>query len=633
MSPSHPRKTTGAALLLVATLCGAADTTPVPNDVLRQIGQFAPPQTTNLAEIGGVTDNVDYTQAAPVEMRDGTLLNADVLVPRTAGKKAAILIKMPYVAMSTMQRHPLMTRLLKEGYALVFVTDRGTIWSEGQYHWLKGSKNDFADSITWIAKQPWSNGRVGTWGCSSGGENQLSLTTLNHPAHKAAIIMGAATGYGRLPGFSDRGVFYTGGIPMLDWAWWYRNQSFYAHPVMPHDASQSDRTQIAQNFSAQAFRAVSQSQDLDWATHLPSQDLLRSVDAPDSEFNKLIQMAPNDPRWSEYDFLNEGDTTKVPSLHVDSWYDSIESWGTIKGYEYLSKNSPNQYLIMGPTEHCAQGSETANTVVNERPIGDARFNYDDQVMAFLDHFLTDKGAASPLNTPRVQYHVLGGEKWLKADQWPPRSEPRKLYLHSEGRANSSAGDGLLSWAAPGATEQSDRYAYDPMNPVPSHGGGCCTGAALEQSSVEMRSDVLVYSTARLEAPVEIAGDVIGTIYLSSSTRDTDLMLKLVDVYPDGKAYNVQDTGLRLRYRDGIDSPKKMEPNKVYKVTVGGIVTASRFGAGHRIRLDVTSSNFPEYERNMNTGGRNYDESTGTRATVTILHTAEYPSHLLFPVVK
>lgn len=627
---SHVTVTVLAMLATAAALCSAAETTPVPNALLRQLRAHAPPESTNLAELAGVTETADFLQALPVAMRDGTLLNADVLVPRAGATKPAILIKMPYVATAVI-RMPLMARLLKEGYALVIVTDRGMIWSEGQYHWLNGSKDDFYDTITWVTRQSWSNGKVGTWGCSSGGENQLSLTTMNHPAHKAAVIMGAATGYGRLPGFSDRGVFYTGGVPVLAWAWWYRNQAYYAHPVMPRGISQAERTHIAREFSAQSARAVSQAQDLDWATHLPSQDLLRAVDAPDSEFNRLIRMAPNDPGWADYDFLNEGDSTRVPSLHIDSWYDSIESWGTIKGYEYLSKNSPNQYLIMGPTAHCRQGSETEHTIVDERPIGDARFNYNDQVIAFFNHWMMDKGARAALDMPKVQYHVLGGQKWLKGDQWPPKSTARNLYLHSAGRANSMAGDGVLTWVAPGSAEPPDSYAYDPMNPVPSQGGGCCTGAALEQSQVEMRSDVLVYTTPPLDAPVEIAGDVIGTVYLTASTPDTDLMLKLVDVYPDGKAYNVQDTALRLRYRDGIDKPTMLEPGKVYEVRVGGIVTASRFEKGHRIRLEIASSNFPGYERNMNTGGRNYDESTGRQATVTILHTDREPSHLALPV--
>jgi putative CocE/NonD family hydrolase len=613
----------------------AADSTEVPNELLGQLKRYAPLESNNLAERIGVQDSTDYLAALPVEMRDGAQLAGDVVLPRGSGpnaKKPAIVLKMPY-APTVVARAPIVKKFLQAGYAFVVVTDRGTMWSDGQYHWLKGSKNDFYDTLSWVARQPWSNGKVGTWGCSSGGENQLSLTTMNHPAHKAAVIMGAATGYGRLPGFSDRGVFYTGGVPVFSWAWWYRNQAYYVHPTMPHTLSLEERAVLEMEYSAQPPRAAAQSQDLSWAGHLPSQDLLKAVGAPDSEFNKLIQMAPEDTRWAEYDFLNEGDRTQVPSLHIDSWYDSIESWGTMKGFEYLSKSSPNQYLIMGPTSHCAQGSESANTMVGERPVGEARFNYDDQVLAWFNHWMGNEAPQAQWQMPRVQYHVLGAQKWVKTEQWPPKSTARNLYLHSSGRANSLIGDGTLSWDEPGTSEMTDSYLYDPSHPVPSRGGGCCSGAAQEQTEVEMRHDVLVYSTPVLTKPLDIAGDLVGTFFISSSTPDTDLMLKLVDVYPDGKAYNVQDTALRLRYRDGIDRPAMMKPGKVYKVNMTGIVTASRFDTGHRLRIEITSSNFPGYERNLNTGGSNFDERNPSVATVRVLHDRENASRLNLPVIN
>jgi putative CocE/NonD family hydrolase len=242
--------------------------------------------------------------------------------------------------------------------------------------------------------------------------------------------------------------------------------------------------------------------------------------------------------------------------------------------------------------------------------------------------------------PKVRYYTMGINKWQSSDTWPPTgAQPMSLYLSSNGKANTLNGDGVLSVVAP-AADSPDQFDYDPMNPVPSYGGNvCCTGnavqgGAFDQRKMEERSDILVYSTEPLKEGVEVSGPIEVTLYVSSDAKDTDFTVKLIDVYPDGRAYNLDETIQRLRYRNGYDKPLAwMEAGKVYKVTLQPMTTSNYFEAGHRIRLEVPSSNFPRFDRNLNTGGNNYDESHGVVAHNVVHHSRQYPSEVKLTVVK
>jgi putative CocE/NonD family hydrolase len=275
--------------------------------------------------------------------------------------------------------------------------------------------------------------------------------------------------------------------------------------------------------------------------------------------------------------------------------------------------------------------------VGERELGDARLDVIGLQLRWFDYWLKgiDNGVTG---MPRLQYYVMGRNRWQTAAAWPiPGTQFRKLYLGSRGRANSRRGDGLLSFEQPagGAT---DTFLYDPAAPVPSLGGhSCCTGTdkesgAYDQSEVELRDDVLVYTSATLADGLEVTGPLELVLHVSSSAPDTDFTAKLVDVYPDGRAFNVQEAALRMRYREGFDADLRMRPSEVYRVRLDLHVTSNYFGAGHRIRLEVSSSNFPRWDRNLNTGGRNYDESEFTTANNTVHHSTTYPSYLVLPIV-
>jgi putative CocE/NonD family hydrolase len=234
---------------------------------------------------------------------------------------------------------------------------------------------------------------------------------------------------------------------------------------------------------------------------------------------------------------------------------------------------------------------------------------------------------------------MGSNKWQQATSFPlPNTEIKNFYLASAGKANTSNGDGKLALTTP-AKDMPDAFTYDPMNPVNSLGGNvCCTGNAVQggsfdQAQMELRNDILVYSSEPLAEGVEISGFIESTLFVSSTGLDTDVTIKLIDVYPDGKAYNLDETIQRLRYREGYDKEVFMEKGKVYKVDLTPMVTSNYFAAGHKIRIEVSSSNFPRFDRNLNTGGNNYDETKGIVVENKIHHSKLYPSVIKLPFIK
>jgi putative CocE/NonD family hydrolase len=587
-------------------------------------------------EVLGLEDAAVFEPVVPVPMRDGVRLSANILLPKDKAqqKLPVILIRSPYTPGSEVSESlasTLLPHLVRSGYAIVIVNDRGTQWSEGSYQWLKGANQDGSDILDWITRQTWSNGKVGTFGCSSSGESQPPLATINHPAHKAMVEMAGATAAGTIPGYRDQGIFYHGGVPDLAWTWWYHRYGLRQRPVLPAGAAQDTRERIAASFSPEPD--YGEGDFLALVNHLPTADILRASGVPLTEWDRLITLTPASPEWKEFDFVRDGDKTSVPGLHIDSWYDEIEAYPTVKMFEYLSGNSPNQHLVMGPTAHCEMGTETPATSVGDRTVGDGRFDYVTLVTRWFDRWLKDDTSVSEL--PRVQYYVLNSSEWKTADTWPPPGgRPVRLFFSSGGHANGASGDGRLLATRPSAGAASDELIDDPLHPVPSLGGSCCSDqVAREQSAVEARQDVLVYSSDTFTETTRIVGDVTVNLYVSSSAPDTDVMVKLVDVDAEGHAYNLSDTALRLRYRNGGAAAPPLQPGKTYPVKITGMVTASDFLPGHRLRIEVASTNFPNYERNLNSGGRNVDETVPHTARTRILHDARNASFIEFATLQ
>ncbi|MBE3075556.1 MAG: CocE/NonD family hydrolase, partial [Actinobacteria bacterium] len=327
-----------------------------------------------------------------------------------------------------------------------------------------------------------------------------------------------------------------------------------------------------------------------------------------------------------------------------SWYD-VSAGPNLALYNHVRKTAKGdvanqQWAVIAPTTHCGYTRATENTIVCERNVGDARLDYAELTYAFFDRFLKGEASERLDRQPRVQYYTMGLNKWQSSDTWPPAgAQAVTFYLSSLGRANTMNGDGTLTTEPP-AADTPDAITYDPMNPVTSYGGNvCCTGTAVQagsfdQRKMEARPDILVYTSEPFKEGTEISGPIEPTLYVSSDAKDTDFTVKVIDVDPDGRAYNLDESIQRMRYRDGYATPPVwMEAGKVYKVTLQPLTTSNYFAAGHRLRIEVSSSNFPRFDRNLNTGGNNYDEAKGVVAHNGVHHSRQYPSAVKVTVVR
>jgi len=593
-----------------------------------------------------------------VAMRDGKRMAADVYRPKDAAKKyPTVFSRTPYNFNFWDVRNgvprDLSTELdaVKRGYAYVQMNERGHFFSEGNYDILGPPLSDGDDEISWIAKQPWSNGKVGLIGCSSTAEWQLAVAAQGSPALAAIIPQGFGAGVGRVAPYFEQGNWYRGGAVQMLFIAWINGEQNQVRPMFAPDASQEDLIRASKSFDL-----AQQPPPVDWSQalrHLPEQDILKAVDGPKGIFadempvdtrGSMIKRSPNDPAWYRGGLWNDTMQINVPGFWFMSWYD-VSVGPNLAAYNHVRKTakgeiSNQQYAVIAPVLHCSYKRATENTVVGERSMGDARLNYDELTWAWFDHFLRGDNNGILEKIPRVRYFTMGINKWQASDTWPPKgAQPVTFFLSSGGNANTLNGDGALSNSAP-AADSGDKFDYDPMNPVPSYGGNvCCTGnavqgGAFDQRKMEERKDILVYSTEALKEGIELSGPVEVTLYVSSDVKDTDITVKLIDVYPDGRAYNLDETIQRLRYRNGYDKPLAwMEPGKVYRVTLQPMNTSNFFETGHRIRLEVSSSNFPRFDRNLNTGGRNYDEVTGVVAHNVVHHSKQYPSEVKITVVR
>jgi putative CocE/NonD family hydrolase len=593
-----------------------------------------------------------------IPMRDGKRIATDVYRPKDTSKKyPTIFSRTPYNFNFWDVRNgvprDLSTELeaVKRGYAFVQMNERGHFFSEGNYDILGPPLTDGVDELAWISKQPWSNGRVGTIGCSSTAEWQLAVAAQGSPAFTTMIAQGYGAGVGRVGPWYEQGNWYRGGaVQMLFIAWLYGQQN-QVRPMFPPDASQEDLIRASRSFDL-----AQQAPTVDWSKalpHLPVQDIMKAAGGPRGVFadrmpvetgGAMIQREPNDPAWYKGGLWHDNMKINIPGFWFMSWYD-VSIGPNLAAYNHVRRTaSPEianqQYAVIAPTLHCAFKRATENTIVGERSVGDARLNYDELTYAWFDHFLKGESNGILEKMPRVRYYTMGINKWQTSDTWPPQGAQQvSFFLSSGGKANTLNGDGVLSDAAP-ATDNPDRFEYDPMNPVPSHGGNvCCTGNAItagsfDQRKNESRPDVLVYTSEPLREGIEVSGPIEVTLYVSSDAKDTDFTVKLLDVYPDGRAFNLDETIQRMRYRDGYDkSNVRMQPGKVYKVTLSPLTTSNYFATGHRIRIEVSSSNFPRFDRNLNTGGKNYDETKGVVARNAVHHSKQYPSEVKITVVK
>ena len=623
--------------------------------------QRADPQEKLIAERNAIEAELQeiaiVDRKVMVKMRDGKRMAADIYRPKNAkGKVPVIFSRTPYnfnfwdVKLGAPRDMSSELEAVKRGYALVEMNERGHYFSEGNYEILGAPVTDGTDAIQWMASQPWSNGKVGTTGCSSTAEWQLAVVAQDDPAFATFNVQGFGAGVGRVGPYYEQGNWYRGGAVQMLFIDWLYSQQNQARPMFPPDLSQAERIRVSKMFDLDP-----EMPPVDWDKafwHLPEKDILKAVGGPAGIFDtavpvptggNMIARAPNDPAWDKGGLWNEDMPVNKPGLWFISWYDVSVS-PNLAAYNHVRRTAPKaiadqQYAVISPSLHCRYKRDTKDTKIGDLSMGDARLDYDSLVYGWFDHFLKGEDNGILKKQPKVLYYVMGENRWKKSATWPPvGATTQTFHFSSQGKANTLYGDGALT-AAPDAADHPDQFIYDPSNPVPTFGGGgCCQGNAVkfgayDQRAHETRNDILVYDTELFKEGVEVSGPITVTLYVSSDAKDTDFTFKVIDVHPDGKAYNITENIQRMRYRDGYDKPLAwMSPGEVYKVKFQPIDTSNYFKAGHKLRVAISSSNFPRFDVNPNTG-ENPGPNAKTRvARNTIYIDASKPSAIKLPVI-
>ncbi|MEN8164404.1 MAG: CocE/NonD family hydrolase [Acidobacteriota bacterium] len=586
-----------------------------------------------------------------VPMRDGVRLSTDLYFPEGAtGPFPVVLIRTPYdknrfrpersSGYYRWKDGDVRVQLFAgQGYVVAVQDMRGKFESEGKFLIGTNERRDGSDTVDWLVVQEWSTGKVGTYGCSYLGECQLQLAAERNPNHAAAIPQGAGgayTGTHRTFALMDGGAFAL--ASSIDWF----PRAGYTLTYRPPPGTPDDVFRKAAPFFSPApvIPPINYREAFRWLPIIATME--RIVPYP-THYEEMVTSGPADPYWDSFNYVGDEDRFDIPALHINSWYDlgineTFALFNLLRTNAESERGRDNQFVIISPTTHCESEGASEHTVVGKRPVGDVRYDYYGTYLSWFDYWLRgiDNGVTE---MPKVQYYLMGKNEWRTAESWPvPGTEWRKFFLRSDGRANTRFGDGTLSPVEP-LEENPDRFVYDPKTPVPSVGGvTLCTSDAdspcgsFDQSDVEMRGDILVYTTAPLEEGIEVSGPIELVLYVGSSARDTDFTGKLIDVDEDGTAYNLQDGILRARYREGYEREVWMEEGEVYELRLDLHAISNYFAPGHRIRLEVSSSNFPGLDRNLNTGGNNYDETKWVVARNIVYHSARWPSHLVLPVV-
>jgi uncharacterized protein len=563
---------------------------------------------------------VDRNVAA--KMRDGVTLRADIYHPDAAGTYPVLLQRTPYNKLGWGGDSSFFFKAAARGYVVVVQDVRGRFSSAGDWYPFLHEAEDGYDTIEWAATLPYSNGKVGMFGGSYVGATQL-LAATTHPPHLAGICpVVTASNY-------HDGWTYQGGA----FEQWF-NESWA-----------SGLSQDTLNRYVQKVTNARDGEDVLPLTNYP----LYNLPTPGAVNATTPAIAPYfldwlahpnfDDYWKRWNIEDHYADIRVPSVHTAAWYD-IFLGGSLRNYVGLKSRAGTEEARKGQRLLVTIGGHAGNgRIIGEINFGPEaeKFDEDENTLRWYDFLF--KNVQNDFTSPKpVKIFVMGINQWREEDDWPlARAKSTKYFMHSQGAANSSRGNGSLSTVAPRA-ENPDKFTYDPGKPVPTIGGPlCCDGTHLaggpfQQHTVEERDDVLVYSTPPLEQNLEVTGPVRLEFFASSSAVDTDFTAKLVDVSPDGSAYNLTEGILRAKYRVSQETPTPLTPGKVYPLAIDLWATSNVFLAGHRIRLEVSSSNFPRFDRNLDTGESAATAGKWAAAVNTIFHDAAHPSALVLPIV-
>jgi uncharacterized protein len=551
---------------------------------------------------------------ATAAMRDGAKLRADIYRPKAAGKFPVLLVRTPYDKTNEMEFG---VKAAARGYVVVEQDVRGRFQSEGEWYPFKNESQDGYDTVEWAASLPYANGKVGMFGGSYVGATQY-LAAIAKPPHLTGICPNVTAS-----NYHD-GWTYQGGA----FEQWF-NESWTTGLALN---TMRRRLEAGQNAVA-------------WTKTLPLTNYA-VLEAPPAAglapyFADWLAHPNYDEYWKQWSIEEHYAQIQVPVFSFGAWYD-IFLGGTLRNYARLRKEAGTeeakreQKLMVYVGGH-AGGSD--NRKVGAVDFGERLpFDFNEVMLNWYDALLKGQTSASTTEKP-VKIFVMGRNEWREEDDWPlSRAKTTKYYLHSAAAANAASGDGTLSMAAPGA-EKTGQFTYDPNDAAPTLGGPLCCGpfppAGLgpqDQSNAESRSDVLVFTTPVLTKDLEVTGPVSLELYVSSSAVDTDFTGKLVDVWPNGFAQNLTEGILRLRYRNSQEKPELAKPGETYHITVDLWATSNVFLTGHKLRLEVSSSNFPRFDRNLNTGEEQAGATRMSKANNVIYHDKAHPSALVLPVV-
>jgi putative CocE/NonD family hydrolase len=552
------------------------------------------------------------------KMRDGVILRANIYRPKADGKFPVLLERTPYDKNGS---RDFALRAAARGYVVVVQDTRGRYASDGEFYTFKNEPNDGYDTVEWAAALPAANGKVGMFGGSYVGATQF-LAAITQPPHLAGIVPNVtASNY-------HNGWTYQGGA----FEQWF-NQSW------------------STGLSEDTLRRASSksSNPLVWRTTLPLTDYpMRAL--PDGKslatyYTDWLAHPDYDAYWKALSIEEHYAQIQVPVFSLAAWYD-IFLGGSLRNFSLLKTKGGSEGARKGQRLLVYIGGHAGGW--DQRKIGDVDFGEkapidgDELTLEWYDALLKGEKNAFASSRP-VRIFVMGRNEWRDEEDWPlARARATKYFLDSKGKANSVEGDGALTLQAPGtksvAVEAKDVFEYDPANAVPTIGGPLCCREDLlhpgphDQKEAEERNDVLIYSTPPLERDTEVTGPVTAELYVTTSAVDTDFTAKLVDVWPNGFAQNLTEGILRLRYRDSEENAELAKPGTVYKISVDLWATSNVFLAGHKVRLEISSSNFPRFDRNLNTGEEQANARGMAKASNAVLHDSEHRSALILPVV-
>lgn len=567
-----------------------------------------------------------------VAARDGIKMATDVYRPEGEGPFPTLVFRVRGGRSSAFITGVLILNPLeavRRGYAVVIQEVRGRAASEARWHPFVHEREDGEDCLRWVLEQPWCDGRLGSYGTAYSAETALAMAALGREELKALVVLGTGADY-------HDGWVYTSGAFELGWNvyWSYMTLS---ETISRLDVSEEERKQLRDEY-AQAIIEAPQV-----AARLPISDHPLLERCGEMQYREWLAHPDYDDYWQSFDVLADVESISTPILSIAGWHDNFLK-SHMDLYRAMSERGgqpgrAHQRLLIGPWEHVNYVSPFSTSRTGSVQFGPAAACgvavSGPLMLDWFDRWIKgeDSGPASG-----VRYWQLGSDEWREAPTWPPPCEEQRLYLHSGGRANSLNGDGVLSGTVPSGDEPADSYLYDPLDPVPTVGGKTLMPTIMaagieDQTVVEEREDVLCYTSPVLTEPLELAGPVSVELWAVSSAVDTDFTAKLVDVGPDGFAANLADGIVRARYRESTrQRSAPLMPGEPVLLRIDLWDLAHTFLPGHRMRLEVSSSNFPRFDRNMNTGHELGADGAQDAivAAQQVLHDADHPSALVLP---